>query len=204
MGAQASCLGENKHTKPPVVDDNTVLLHHTLHVHQRVRSHLVAQAATARVDHDQHLAATIDAHLLRTRRVENLVHHLDLRVVVPCTQCSHLRQSALLCARGDFGGVGIQHATVLLTMLLVFAPGVTFAETPVHSKRLGSMWGDEPYHRIHQIRVVDGNDALGTHAHRDVVVECLRQLLLHRIHVLLVQIRADQAHAAVDVVAHAT
>lgn len=62
----------------------------------------------------------------------------------------------------------------------------------------------EGCHRVHQIRVVDGNDAFGAHADWDVVVECLRQLLLHRIHVLLVQVGADQADAAVDVVSHAT
>ena len=138
VNGRARELSENqsKHTTPPVVDDDAVLLHHALHVHQRVGSHLMSQAATARVDHDEDLSTAIDAHLLRTRCVEDLVDYLDLRVVVACAESSHLREAALLRASGDFGGVCVEHATVFLAVLLVFAPGVAFAQTPVHAQTL--------------------------------------------------------------------
>ena len=62
---------------------------------------------------------------------------------------------------------------------------------------------EEENHRVDEIRVVDGNDALGAHAYGDVVVERLRELLLHGLHVLLVQVGTDQADAAVDIVSDA-
>ena len=45
------------------------------------------------------LPDTVDAHLARSGGVKDLVHHLDLRVVVPGAQRAHLppRQSVEQC-----------------------------------------------------------------------------------------------------------
>lgn len=119
-----------------IVDLDSVATHDSLHIDKRVRSDLMAQSPASRVDHDHHLSAELDSHFLRSDRIEDLVHDLDLRVVVPCAQRAQLRLSAVLRARGDFGGVRVEHAPVLLAVLLVLAPAVALAQTPVHSQRL--------------------------------------------------------------------
>ena len=52
--------------------------------------HLVAEAAAAAVDHHAHLALVVDAHLLGGVVVVDLVHHLDLGVVVARSQGAQL------------------------------------------------------------------------------------------------------------------
>ena len=89
----------------------------------------MTQTATAAVNHDADLADAVDAHLVRRPRVENFVNHLraarrfsaqsravpnldsprlNLRIVVACTERSHLRQAALL---GALGHLHIQERT---------------------------------------------------------------------------------------------
>lgn len=48
-----------------------------------------------------------------------------------------------------------------------------------------------------------GDDAFGPDSHWNVVEQRLGKLLLHRLHVLLVQVGPQQTDAAVDVEAHA-
>ena len=57
--------------------------------------HLVAEAAAAAVDHHAHLALMVDAHLLGSVVVVDLVHHLDLSVVVPRTQGAQLGETGM-------------------------------------------------------------------------------------------------------------
>ena len=73
---------------------------------------LVAQAAAARVDHHAHLPDRLEPHLRRRLPVEDLVHHLDLRIVVASAQGAQLRQPALLRARRHRRRVRRQHAAV--------------------------------------------------------------------------------------------
>lgn len=49
-------------------------------------SNLVAQASAATVDHHTHLAFVINAHLLGSILIINLIHNLNLSVMVSCTQ----------------------------------------------------------------------------------------------------------------------
>ena len=78
-------------------------------------------------------------------------------------------------------------------VLLVLCPGVALAQAPVHAH----------LQRRLQVCARGGDDALGAHAHGDVVKERLRELLNHGQHVLQEQVGAQQAHAAVDVKPHA-
>ena len=66
---------------------------------------------------------------------------------------------------------------------------LTFPERPV----------DAHFQRLVQIARIHGNDSLGSDADGDVVEERLRQVLLHRQHVVFAEIRADESNAAVDV-----
>mmetsp|Transcript_18384 Transcript_18384/g.58615 ORF Transcript_18384/g.58615 Transcript_18384/m.58615 type:complete len:366 (+) Transcript_18384:267-1364(+) len=179
--------------KLPVVGVDVVASHRPLHCHQRVRGHLMAQPSTARVDHDAHLAHAVQAHLGGGSLVEDLVHNLDLRVVVAGAQSAQLRQAALLGPGAHLGGVCSEHAAVLLAVLLVLRPRVPLAQRPVHPH----------LQRALQVLCRGRDDAFGAHAHGDVVEQALRQLLLHRRHVRLVQVGTQQTHAAVDVKAHA-
>ena len=50
-----------------------------------------------------------------------------------CACCSNLREAALLGLERDLVRVGLQHAPVLLAVLLVLGPRVALAQRPVHS-----------------------------------------------------------------------
>lgn len=52
---------------------------------------LVSESSAAAVDHHAHLTFVVDAHLLRGVVVVDLVHHLDLSVVVSCSQRTQLQ-----------------------------------------------------------------------------------------------------------------
>ena len=45
-----------------------------------------------------YLSDAVDAHPGRRLRVEDLLHHLDLAVVVSCAQCTQLRKTSFLCS----------------------------------------------------------------------------------------------------------
>ena len=144
------------------------------------------------MDHHHDLTDAVYAHLGRRRDVVNVIHNLDLGVVISGAQSAHLRKAALLSASADFVRVRVEHAAVLLAMFLVLRPGVALAQAPVHAhlqRRLQAFGGG-------------GDDALAPDPHRDVVEERLRQSLFHVRHVLLHQVGADDAHAAVYVEAH--
>lgn len=50
--------------------------------------HLVAQTTATAMDHDTHLSCLLYTHLAGIELVVNLIYHLDLCIVVPCSQCS--------------------------------------------------------------------------------------------------------------------
>lgn len=60
----------------------------------------------------------------------------------------------------------------------------------------------ETYQSVYQTLVRNGDDALRTHTHRDVVVQSLSELFFDRKHVLLAEIRADQTNTAVYIITH--
>mmetsp|Transcript_30839 Transcript_30839/g.80958 ORF Transcript_30839/g.80958 Transcript_30839/m.80958 type:complete len:253 (-) Transcript_30839:552-1310(-) len=156
-----------------VVHLDLVADHRPLHLHEGIRSDLVPEAAAARVDHDADLVDLVDAHLLGDEWVVDLLHDLHLRVVVPGAQGPHLGQPALLGPRGDLGGVGVEHAAVLLAMLLVLWPGITLPERPV----------DAQLQRLLQVGRLGRDYALGADSDRYVIEHGLRQLLLDRLNV---------------------
>lgn len=176
-----------------VIGLDLVPLHGLLHLHQGVGGHLVAEATAARVNHHDHLALLLDAHLGRAPLVVDLVHHLDLGVVVAGSQSSQLGQSTFLGPHAYLGGIGVEHSSVLLAMLLVLRPDVALPQRPVHAHLEGLL----------QVAGVHRNNAFGAHTYRYVIEQGLGQLLLNRLHVLLVQIGAQQADAAVYVEANA-
>ena len=55
--------------------------------------HLVSEASAAAVDHHTHLTFVVDAHLLGGVVVVDLVHHLDLSVVVSSSQSPQLHHT---------------------------------------------------------------------------------------------------------------
>ena len=111
-----------------VVGVDAVAGHGALHGDEAVGGHLVAQAAGPRVDHDADLPDLVDAHLAGRPGVVDLLHDLDLGVVVAGAEGAHLREPALLGARRDLGRVRVEHPPVLLAVLLVFGPRVGFAD----------------------------------------------------------------------------
>ena len=58
------------------------------------------------------------------------------------------------------------------------------------------------YHCIDEIAVVDWNNTLRTNTHGTVIVESLRQFLLDRENIFLVQICTNQTHSAVNIITH--
>lgn len=48
--------------------------------------YLVAQASASTVDHHTHLSLMVDAHLLSSIVIENLIYNLDFCIVVACSQ----------------------------------------------------------------------------------------------------------------------
>mmetsp|Transcript_68787 Transcript_68787/g.212716 ORF Transcript_68787/g.212716 Transcript_68787/m.212716 type:complete len:231 (+) Transcript_68787:1015-1707(+) len=78
-------------------------------------------------------------------------------------------------------------------MLLVLWPGIALAQGPVDAQLQGLL----------HVLGLGGDDALGAHAHGDVVEERLREALLQGLHVRVEEIRSHQPHAAVDVEANA-
>lgn len=56
----------------------------------------------------------------------------------------------------------------------------------------------------HSLLGTHWDDTLGADTHRNVVKQGLSQLLLHRLHVALVQVGAQQTNTAVDVESHTT
>ena len=78
-------------------------------------------------------------------------------------------------------------------VLLVLCPRVALAHTPVHPTLEGFL----------QVGRGGRDHALRADTDGDVVKEALRELLLDGPDVLLAQVGAQQAHAAIDVKAHA-
>lgn len=62
--------------------------------------HLVSEASAAAVDHHAHLAFVVDAHLLGGVVVVDLIHHLDLGIVVSCSQGAELQHANTHGGRG--------------------------------------------------------------------------------------------------------
>mmetsp|Transcript_32706 Transcript_32706/g.40193 ORF Transcript_32706/g.40193 Transcript_32706/m.40193 type:complete len:206 (-) Transcript_32706:407-1024(-) len=110
----------------PVVGADVVAGHGSLHVDQRVCGNLVSQTTATRMDHDTDLSFLVNAHLFGHKLIIDLVHHLDLRIVIPSAQGAQLWQSTLLCSAGYLSGIGIQHATILFTVFFVFRPCISF------------------------------------------------------------------------------
>ncbi len=54
---------------------------------------LVSEASAAAVDHHTHLTFVVDAHLLGGVVVVDLIHHLDLGIVVSCSQSPQLQHT---------------------------------------------------------------------------------------------------------------
>ena len=50
----------------------------------------MAQASAAAVDHDADLPHLVNTHLTRCWLVKHLLHHLDLSIMVACSQRAHL------------------------------------------------------------------------------------------------------------------
>mmetsp|Transcript_82908 Transcript_82908/g.149576 ORF Transcript_82908/g.149576 Transcript_82908/m.149576 type:complete len:291 (-) Transcript_82908:257-1129(-) len=176
----------------PVVRPDAVTGHGSLHLNEGVGGNLVAQTAGARVDHDTHLTYLIDAHLFRNKRIIDLIHNLNLCIVVACPKGSELREASLLRSVGHLGRIRIEHATILLAVFLVFRPRITFAQRPVDAK-LESLF---------QIGLLCWNDALRADTHRDVVEQGLSQALLQRLHIVVEQVCSQQTNSAVDVKAN--
>lgn len=60
--------------------------------------HLMSQPTTPAVDHHTHLAFVVDAHLFGCIVIVDLIYHLNLGVVIACSQCPELRHNRL-CSR---------------------------------------------------------------------------------------------------------
>lgn len=63
---------------------------------------LMPEASAAAVDHHTHLAFVVNAHLLGGVVIVDLIHHLDLSIVVSCSQSAELQHThtALDTSRG--------------------------------------------------------------------------------------------------------
>ena len=70
------------------------------------------------MNHDYDLTLPVYAHLSGRKLVVDLVHHLDLGVVIPGPEGAKLGKAALLGAGRNAGRVGIEHTTVFFAVLL--------------------------------------------------------------------------------------
>lgn len=69
-------------------------------------------------------------------RIRELLSNLYIWTLGACTALlkqHYLRQAPLLCPWRHFVGVGLQHSSIFLTVLLVLCPGIALPERPVHT-----------------------------------------------------------------------
>ena len=64
--------------------------------------YLVAQASASTVDHHTDLSFMVDAHLLSSILIENLIHNLDFCIVVTCSQGPQLQKQECLMKKPLF------------------------------------------------------------------------------------------------------
>lgn len=91
----------------------------------------------------------------------------------------YLRQATFLGTHAHFARVCIEHASVLLAMLLVLCPDVTFSQAPVHSH----------FQCFFQVPGIHRDNALRPHANRNVIKHALRQLFLKQSFQLLLKLK---------------
>lgn len=61
--------------------------------------HLMSQPTTPAVDHHTHLALVVNAHLFGCIVIVDLIYHLDLSIVIPCSQCPKLQHKFMLVSQ---------------------------------------------------------------------------------------------------------
>ena len=72
----ATCVAESREKSEGLQPAEHALRGTRARVSECEAACLVTQASTAAVNHDADLADAVDAHLVRSPRVENFVHHL--------------------------------------------------------------------------------------------------------------------------------
>ena len=144
------------------------------------------------MDHHRDLAGA-DAEGARGPLVEDLVDHLDLEEVVARAQRAELRPAAVERLAAHRGDVRAGHHPALLGVLEVVGRAV-----PPPGEERGSLFG-EPL----ELALPEPQRAVRPGALRDAAHQLVHERLEPRPHVLEPEARAQQPHAAVDVVAHA-
>ncbi len=150
---------------------------------------LVPEPAAAGMDHDGDPAGG-QAEDARGAGVVDLVHHLHFDEVVPGAERADLAAAALVGARADGVRVGALDAAAALGALQVLGP----AEAPAHDP--GAALGDDAA----LLGVGEPDRAGGADAGGDIAEHRADERLHAAGHRLLVQVRPQHAHAAVDVV----
>ena len=141
------------------------------------------------MDHDGD-AAGGQAEDARGFGVVDLVHHLHFDEMIPGAERADLAAAALVRARADGVRIGALDAAAALGVLQVLGP----AEAPAHDP--GAALGDD----VALLGIGEPDRAGGADAGGDIAEHRADERLHAAGHRLLVQVRPQRAHAAVDVV----
>jgi hypothetical protein len=134
------------------------------------------------------------AHGVRCRRVENFVDDLHLEEVIPRSEGTALIGAAIERALADRVHVGARQAAPGLRVL-----DVPFGGQIATDQRRGSLG-----HQLAQFARLEMVGAAATHARRHPAEQCLDEFLQRGVDFRVVQIRAHEPHATIDIVPHAS
>ncbi len=175
-----------------VGQDDVVLVDDLLKAGHVVGADLMAKAARAAVNLGHDLAGE-EAHRRRGRLVEDLIDDIDFDEVVARAQRAQLVARPLIGPGADLVRVGAVDAAVLLGALQVHLRGVAALQRPARPLA---------HHLVHllaaQLELAAAADAVGA-----VALQLRRQVVQVGGDVVAAEARAQQPHAAVDVIAHA-
>src|SRR5579864_117731 len=176
----------------PIGQVDAVLLRRLAKHGQGIVADLVTQAARAGMDHNAHLI------LLETERacnafVENVIDNLHLHEMIAGAQRAALLGPARESVIADFIRVGVLNLAGRLGVFEIRRR----AETPANHVA-GTIGEQVPQFLLVELVLARTADACGY-----VAEQALDQFPQMRLHVLVKEIALDEAHAAVDVVAHA-
>mmetsp|Transcript_14751 Transcript_14751/g.31818 ORF Transcript_14751/g.31818 Transcript_14751/m.31818 type:complete len:203 (+) Transcript_14751:1219-1827(+) len=153
----------------------------------------MSQSSRSCVDHNAYLPHSSNPHNLCCLGIINLIHHLNLCIMISCSQRSQLLQPSLLCPLRNTVRICSLHTTILFAVIFIFLPGISLLNSPINTI---------PQQLI-QIVNTTRNPTGHTHSHRHIPKQSLSQLLSHTpFHILLRQVCSNQPHSTIDIKSH--
>src|SRR5262249_53418615 len=152
---------------------------------------LMAEAATAAVEHDDDLVRDVDTHRLGRGRIEDAVwsYNLNLEVMVPRAERANLLAAALQGPCADLVSVRSRHRAALLRPFQVLGPPIPVLDAPT-----GAVLGDGA-----ELTIAELQKAARPDARRHTLIQRIDQLADAVANLCEGEIGTHQTHAAVDI-----